>query len=47
MSETLIQRINREDAECTRLRIEIEALKNLFVEVKPAVNNLKPTEATT
>ena len=46
MSETLEQRIEREDAECTRLRVEIEALKNLFAEVKPVQTN-KPRHKET
>jgi len=35
--------LEREDKECAKLRQEIEALKNLFVEVKPASSNLKET----
>jgi hypothetical protein len=46
MSETLEQRIEREDAECTKLLSEIEDLKNLFAEVKPVQTN-KPRHKET
>lgn len=46
MSNDLLTRLNREDAECAKLKREIENLKSLFVEVKPVQTN-KPRHKET